>query len=770
MSAELAIIIKATNNASRALKDAGNDVESLGTKLGKLGTMAVAGAAVAGVAALAGGLAYSVEKASEFEKAMSGIKAVTGASAEEMDQMSKLALQLGADTAFSASEAADAIGELAKGGVSVADIMGGAAKATLDLAAASGEKAAPAAALAANAMALFNKEGSETAKVADAVAGFANATTGDMNDFKFALSAVGVAAKLSGQEFDQTAVAIGLMGKAGLLGSDAGTSLKTMLLNLVPSTKAEADELAKLGLNTGEMNNAFLNADGSFKDLRDISDVLHTALDGLSEAQKTTALQTLFGNDAFRAAGILAEAGAEGWDNMSTAMLTNVTAADVATTRLDNLKGSQDQLNGSIDTVAITLGKNFTPMLKEAADWATKFTNDNVIPLANEYGPALTQSLRATGTAFGAVGSALEPIVSVVGPAVRAMFDTWGQGLDLLIAVIYKVIVAVVDLKNGIGEAFDAIGTKVHETISAVQGVIENLGPTMEAAARNLGQAIVNGIVNGLAGLKDAAGARLNSELQGALATAKASLGIQSPSKLFAEEVGEPMMAGVAEGITNGAPQVRTALDGFKKSILDLVLNTELVRKFGELGADLWGNLEEAVTTKAYGAGSKVANSLQRIVETARKAGVKEWSQLGDDLMAAMTDALTTGSEAAKAKVAELISLANQAIDAQNKIKNASGSGDNSYGGSAGGSGPGTAHTPLVLPKLGISAMASGGIVTRPTFALIGESGPEAVMPLNQAGGVHVHLEGAQIYGVQDLDTRIRKAVSEGRRMGALAK
>ncbi len=880
MSAELAIIIKATNQARAALREAGNDVDSLGAKLGKLGTMAVAGAAVAGISAIGGALVYSVDKAADFEKAMSGIKAVTGASKEEMDQMSVVALQLGKDTSFSAKEAAEGIGELAKGGVSVADIMGGAAKSALDLAAAGGVEVADAAALAANAMAVFNIEGKDTAKVADAIAGFANATTGSVNDFKFSLAAAGSAAHAAGQDFDQTAVAIGLLGKQGILGSDAGTSLKTFFLNLQNGSTGTKEQIAlfkELGLATNEVGNNFINADGSFKDLRDIAAELNTAFSGLTEAQTVEAAQTLFGNDAFRAATVLAEAGAEGWDKMTEAMLTNVTASDVAATRLDNLRGSQEQMNGSVETAAIILGKNFTPALKDAADMATKFLNDSVIPLAETSGPELGVQLQQTGVFLGQVGQAMAPIANVIGIALRATVDAIGQSLDSTTAFIYAAAVAFVHLKDGIGEFFDAVGTKVHEIISAIQTTIQNLGPTIEAAARSLGASITAGIAAGLN--PGVVIDKLRGLAGDALQAAKDRIEAHSPSEVFAKEVGLPIALGIAEGVLRGTPDMlahirdlvggatdaaeqlvnqwrarmyitgglrgpgqaspnfgdnpaaidlltrsgflttgaaaqpnfgpnqaaldltkayqalapavtaaataqselsrqiqiavdlgkkakdatevhRSALDGFRKSILDLVTSTDLKKKFGELGLDIWGNLEEAITTKAYGAGSKVANALQRMVEKAREMGVKNWAQLGDDLMAAALDALTTGSQAAKDKVAELISLMNDAIAASEKIKSVSGN-DKDHR---------MSHAVQTLPSLGIKAMASGGIVTRPTFALIGEHGPEAVVPLGQTGNVHVHLEGAQIYGVGDLDERVRRAVSEGQRRGALAR
>jgi hypothetical protein len=147
-TSELAILISTKDNSSKPLNDissalgnvgkaAGAPVQalgSLGSALGGVASLAIGG----GIAAVAGGFVAAGKAAADFEGVMSGVKAVSGATQSEMDGLSKLALQLGKDTSFSASEAAAGMEELVKGGLSIPDIMNGAAQATLDLAAALG--------------------------------------------------------------------------------------------------------------------------------------------------------------------------------------------------------------------------------------------------------------------------------------------------------------------------------------------------------------------------------------------------------------------------------------------------------------------------------------------------------------------------------------------------------------------------------------------------------------------------------------------------------
>lgn len=334
-----------------------------------------AGGINSAMGALTGSMGYVVKSAMDYEKTMSGVKAVSGATADEMKGLSGLALQLGKDTVYSASQAGQGIEELVKGGVSISDIMNGAARATLNLASAGGVELAEAAELAANAANMFGISGEGMAHVADVIAGAANASSLSVTDFRFAMQMSGSVAHLVGQDFDDLGTAIAVMGAKGLKGSDAGTSLKTMLMNLQPQTKQQKEAFQELGLAVGEHNNAFINADGTYKHMNEISEILHNATKNLTAAEREKSLEVIFGTDAVRAAAIMSEAGAEGFDNMAASM-HKVTAEAVAAERLNNLAGDVEQLKGSVETAAIMLGGTFSPTLREATQDATGLANE----------------------------------------------------------------------------------------------------------------------------------------------------------------------------------------------------------------------------------------------------------------------------------------------------------------------------------------------------------------------------------------------------------
>jgi TP901 family phage tail tape measure protein len=357
----------------KGLKIAADDFEKVDRKargasvgIQQAGTaMAVAGGVIAA------GLGLAAKTAIDFEKQISAIGAVSGATKNELELLRKKALQIGTDTAFGATEAALAMEELAKAGISVTDILNGAADATVALAAAGGVELPAAAELAADAMNAFQLSAKDMPKIADLIAGAANSSSISVGDFAFSLKQVGAVAKLAGADFNDTATAIALMGKVGIKGSDAGTSLKTMFMNLQPVTQKQIDLFKTLGIVTADGSNKFFDQQGKLKSLAEVSQVLQDATKNMTQQQKLLTLETVFGSDAIRAAATLTDAGAAGFDNMAAAM-AKVTAEEVAAARLDNTAGAIEKLKGSAETAAIAFGTLLLPAITDVVNFLAK--------------------------------------------------------------------------------------------------------------------------------------------------------------------------------------------------------------------------------------------------------------------------------------------------------------------------------------------------------------------------------------------------------------
>lgn len=479
-----AVITADTEGLERGLKSSEKGISAFA----KVGTAALVGAGVA----IAGAGAAAVKSAMDFEQTMSGVKAVAGASNAEMTQLHDLALQLGKDTVYSAAEAAQGIEELVKGGLSVQDVMAGGAKAMLNLAAAGGVDLPEAATIAANALNQFNLKGTDMAHVSDLIAGAANASAIDVHDFGYSLAQAGAAAALNGMRFDDLAVAIAEMGKNGIRGSDAGTSLKTMLDRLQPSTKAAKAEMQELGLWTAQGGSAFFDAQGKMKPLVEIQGLLANATKNLTDAQRAQALSTIFGSDAMRAAAVLTKEGSAGFTEMAGAM-GKVTAESVALERLNNLWGDVKQLTGSLETLAITVGEALLPELRGMVQWVTGVVNA-LIPLARDWLPRAVGLIGDTAEALRSIWVNGEPTALV------KKFEEWaGVDLNPLIVKVYglaeslRSVLALIEregLRNALGDLFkdfepsvarvarlvDSLGRMLAEDARAVEGVMRFFG------------------------------------------------------------------------------------------------------------------------------------------------------------------------------------------------------------------------------------------------------------------------------------------------------
>lgn len=437
------------------------------------------------------GLGVAIKSAADFESQLSEIKAVSGATTQQMQAVSDKALQLGKDTKFSASEAALAMTELSKAGIPIPDILNGAADAAVNLAAAGGVELPEAAELAANAMNQFSLTAQQLPQVADLIAGAANASAIDVHDFGESLKQVGAAANLAGIGFKDTAVAIALMGQAGIKGSDAGTSLKTFLLNLNPTTKKQTELMKELGIITKEGGNAFFDAAGKAKPLAQISEVLQNALKGMTQQQKLATLETLFGSDAIRASAILSKSGAEGFDKMATAM-GKVKAADVAKTKMDNLKGSLEQFKGSLETAAITIGTIALPALKKIVDGVTTLVNKfTSLPTGMQKAVVIFATVVASLLLIGAgiikVVFFIQKLVvalKLIGVAINATFLT--NPVFLVIAAIVLLVVAIVLLwknsetfRNIVTGVWNAVWGAITTAVSAIVNFVKTWWPLL---------------------------------------------------------------------------------------------------------------------------------------------------------------------------------------------------------------------------------------------------------------------------------------------------
>ncbi|MBW3496055.1 phage tail tape measure protein [Bacillus sp. FDAARGOS_1420] len=459
----------------------GNRMEAMGNHLQNAGMQI--GMVFGGMTyAIGRGLKSAVEESMNFEQQMANIKAVSGATGQEMSKLSELAVKYGEDTKYSSVEAGKGIEELIKAGVGLTDIINGGLEGALNLAAAGELELGEAAEIASTALNAFKRDGLSVTDAANLLAGAANASATDVHELKYGLSATAAVAAGAGMTFKDTATALAVFAQNGLKGSDAGTSLKTMLMRLNPSTKEAYNKMADLGLITynaqagfdflvkngitpasrsvGDIevalekyvmktegvkkwndkcdttfrelatSSAFLSSkfydqEGHIQSLENISGILHESMKDLTDQQRSMALETLFGSDAVRGATILFNEGSQGVNKMYTEM-SKVTALETAETKMNTLKGRIEQLSGAFDTMKKTIGDALAPVVRAFVAGLQKLVDGfNALPGPVQKAIAITAgivlALTAIATGIGVVLAAVGMVVSGIGSLAVAM-------------------------------------------------------------------------------------------------------------------------------------------------------------------------------------------------------------------------------------------------------------------------------------------------------------------------------------------------------------
>ncbi|MFB7288972.1 phage tail tape measure protein [Actinacidiphila glaucinigra] len=363
-----------------------------GMRAAARGTGELANAGASASVALVAGFAVAAASAAKFDKALSNVRAVTGASARDMEKLRAAALDAGKTTSFTATEAANAEAELARAGISVADITGGALKGSLALAASGQLDLAEAATISAQAMNTFGLKGADVTHIADVLSAGANKSAADVHGLGESLRMGGLLAHQTGLSIEETVGTLSAFADHALIGSDAGTSLKVMLQRLVPQSVEAQGMMDKLGFSA-------YDAQGQFVGLTELSARMKTSFSKLTPEARNAAFATIFGSDAVRSATILYELGAKGIDKYVQSVDDQGAAGRMAAIQTDNLIGDLERLRGAIEVALIEGGSAATGALRDMTRWIT-----NLVNAYSSLPPELQQGVTLFAGIAGAVG------------------------------------------------------------------------------------------------------------------------------------------------------------------------------------------------------------------------------------------------------------------------------------------------------------------------------------------------------------------------------
>lgn len=462
------------------------------SKLGSLTTKGLKTAAttITGTAVALEGIGIAAVKAgSDFEAQMSRVKSISGATGAEFEKLKDQAIQLGADTSFSASQAAEGMENLAAAGFTTNEIME-AMPGLLDMAAASGEDLSSSSEIAASTLRGFGLEAEEAGHVADVLAENANRTNAAVSDTGEAMKYVTPLARAAGIRFEETAAAIGIMANAGIKGSQAGTTLRAAISRLSKPTDDMRDAMEELGIS-------FYDSNGKMKSLSEQVGMLEGAFSGMTDEQKNNYLVTLYGQEAL--SGMLALI------NEGQGSLTDLTksyencdgsAKKAADTMQDNLKGAIDELSGSAESLGIVFYEDVSDSLKETAKTATESINN--ITEAFEDG-GLEEAIEVAGDEFANLAvKAAEHAPDMVDTAVdfiESFVKGLGKNKKKLIGAAGDVAKTLAggladllpdELERPVDEAIDAISDSLNS------GGLKKAGKTLVTTFDNLVDAAGN--------------------------------------------------------------------------------------------------------------------------------------------------------------------------------------------------------------------------------------------------------------------------------------
>lgn len=391
---QLQIAGKAMQDAGEKISSAGKKISSVGQTMTKTITLPIIGLGTA-----------AVKTAADFDTSMSKVAAVSGASGSDFDALRNKAREMGAQTKFSASEAADAMNYMAMAGWKTEDMLNG-VEGIMNLAAASGADLATTSDIVTDALTAFGRSAEDSGRLADIMAAAssnANTNVEMMGEtFKYAAPVAGAL----GFTMEDTAIAIGLMANAGIKASSAGTALRTGMTNLVKPTKQMQAAMDKYGITV-------TNADGSMKSMREITDMLRKKLGGLDEAEQAAAAGAIFGKNAMAGWLAIINGADKDVEKLTKAVDESAgTAEEMAEVMQDNLSGQLTILKSQVQELGISFGDLLVPYVRKGV---------TAIQGAVDKLNAMDDSQRNAIIRMGLFAAAAGPVTTAVGKVTEAV-------------------------------------------------------------------------------------------------------------------------------------------------------------------------------------------------------------------------------------------------------------------------------------------------------------------------------------------------------------
>lgn len=471
------------------------NLANIGKALGTIGSMATKaiGAATGAVTTFA---AKSVQAGMSFDSSMSQVAATMGTTVDQISDLRDFAMDMGASTAFSATEAADALNYMALAGYNSEDAMT-ALPTVLNLAASGGIDLASASDMVTDAQSALGLSMEESAELVDKMAKTASKSNTSVSQLGSAILTIGGTAKNLAGGTTELATALGILADNGVKGAEGGTALRNIILSLSAPTEKAAAVMASLGVSA-------YDSFGNLRPLEDTFTDLNNSLSQLTQEEQTNALNNIFNKVDLNSVNALLANTGERFDELSGYIDNAAGAAqDMASVQLDNLEGDITLFKSALEGAQIAISDQLTPTLREFV----QFGSDAISTLSTAFSEGgLTGAMDALGSILSdGLNMVIEQLPKMVDAGMQ-LLDALGRGLlDNLPVIISAANDIIMQLISGFISSLPDIAKAATEIIaSLVVGIGESL-PTLIPAAIDAMLTIIDTLIDNIDLLVDAA-------------------------------------------------------------------------------------------------------------------------------------------------------------------------------------------------------------------------------------------------------------------------
>ena len=612
------------------LKTVGDSISSTGQKL----LPVTAGVTALGTAA--------VSTAANFESSMSQVQAtmgitkdamstVNGESVNTMDTLSALAKKMGSETAFSASECAEALNYLALAGYDTQQ-MCDTLPTVLNLAAAGGIDLAAASDMVTDAMSALGMGVDEAGRMVDQMAKTASTTNTSVAQLGEGILTIGATAKTVKGGTAELNTALGILANNGIKGAEGGTHLRNVILSLQNPTDKAAACMEQLGLDV-------YDSEGNMRSLNDILGDLNTSMDGMTAAEKSNIIGQIFNKtDLSSVNALLANTGTT-WDELQQSIIDSGGAAQqMADTQLDNLQGQITILKSALEGLAISFGELLMPAIKTIVGWVQKFVDwlngmdegtKKVITTVALLAAALGPVLIVVGKVVSAVGTIMTIVPKVAGvintvkTAFAALNTTMlANPIFLIIAAITALVAAFIYLWNtneDFRQFWINLWENVKEVAIAVWEAIKNFFAAAWEAISSTAQAVWNGIKDFFSGLWEGIKTIFSTVVEVIKTIITTYFNIYKTIITTVLNAIKTVFTTIWNGIKTVVTTVVTAIQTFITTAWNAIKNTvtTVLNAIKTVITTVWNAIKTAVTTVVNGIKSTIStvwNSIKSVV------------------------------------------------------------------------------------------------------------------------------------------------------------